>query len=118
MPRRKSNPLRRRKASVARSAPLRPLAKTATGIQGLDEVTGGGLPRGRTTLICGSAGSGKTIEVWRFGLLVPITADMISTYCVDGDDEHVERPKLAGNRDMFAAAREKREHERDSSKES
>ncbi|HUE72556.1 MAG TPA: circadian clock protein KaiC [Pirellulaceae bacterium] len=37
------------------------LAKSPTGIQGLDEITGGGLPRGRTTLICGGAGSGKTL---------------------------------------------------------
>ncbi|MGC2210508.1 MAG: circadian clock protein KaiC [Candidatus Korobacteraceae bacterium] len=40
------------------------LRKTPTGIEGLDEVTLGGLPTGRTTLICGSAGSGKTV----FGL--------------------------------------------------
>jgi circadian clock protein KaiC len=40
------------------------LPKAATGIQGLDEITGGGLPRGRPTLISGGAGSGKTL----FGL--------------------------------------------------
>jgi circadian clock protein KaiC len=32
-----------------------------TGIRGLDEALGGGLPRGRTTLVVGSTGSGKTI---------------------------------------------------------
>jgi circadian clock protein KaiC len=37
------------------------LAKTASGIDGLDEITRGGLPRGRPTLICGSAGCGKTL---------------------------------------------------------
>jgi circadian clock protein KaiC len=37
------------------------LPKVKTGIRGLDEVTGGGLPRGRPTLICGSAGCGKTL---------------------------------------------------------
>lgn len=37
------------------------LPKIKTGIQGLDDITGGGLPRGRSTLICGGAGSGKTI---------------------------------------------------------
>ena len=37
------------------------LAKAPTGIQGLDEITLGGLPRGRPTLVCGSAGSGKTL---------------------------------------------------------
>jgi circadian clock protein KaiC len=37
------------------------LAKAPTGIRGLDEITGGGLPRGRPTLVCGDAGSGKTM---------------------------------------------------------
>ena len=40
------------------------LPKASTGIQGLDEITGGGLPRGRPTLVSGGAGSGKTL----FGL--------------------------------------------------
>jgi circadian clock protein KaiC len=39
----------------------RSLPKAATGIRGLDEITGGGLPRGRSTLVCGSAGCGKTL---------------------------------------------------------
>lgn len=37
------------------------LAKAATGIRGFDELTGGGLPRGRTTLVTGGAGSGKSL---------------------------------------------------------
>lgn len=37
------------------------LRKSPTGIKGLDEITGGGLPTGRPTLICGSAGCGKTL---------------------------------------------------------
>ena len=37
------------------------LAKAATGITGLDDITFGGLPAGRPTLICGSAGCGKTL---------------------------------------------------------
>jgi circadian clock protein KaiC len=37
------------------------LPKAPTGISGLDEVTGGGLPRGRPTLVCGPAGCGKTL---------------------------------------------------------
>ncbi len=40
---------------------LRGLVKVPTGIRGLDEITGGGIPLGRTTLICGSAGCGKTL---------------------------------------------------------
>jgi len=37
------------------------LAKSPTGIPGLDEITFGGLPRGRPTLVCGRAGCGKTL---------------------------------------------------------
>ncbi len=42
------------------------LEKTITGIEGLDEITGGGLPRGRPSLICGAAGCGKTIFAMEF----------------------------------------------------
>ena len=42
------------------------LPKTFTGIQGLDEITGGGLPHGRPTLVSGGAGSGKTLFALEF----------------------------------------------------
>ena len=42
------------------------LPKAPTGIQGLDELTGGGLPKGRPTLLCGSAGCGKTLLAMEF----------------------------------------------------
>ena len=42
------------------------LAKAPSGIEGLDEITGGGLPRGRPTLVCGSAGCGKTLLAMEF----------------------------------------------------
>ena len=42
------------------------LQKSPTGIQGLDEITGGGLPTGRPTLVCGSAGCGKTLLAVEF----------------------------------------------------
>jgi circadian clock protein KaiC len=42
------------------------LHKSPTGIQGLDEITGGGLPKGRPTLVCGSAGCGKTLLAMEF----------------------------------------------------
>ena len=44
----------------------RSLPKTLTGITGFDEVTGGGLPTGRPTLVCGSAGCGKTLFATEF----------------------------------------------------
>ena len=42
------------------------LPKAATGIRGLDEITRGGLPQGRPTLICGGPGSGKTLLALTF----------------------------------------------------
>ena len=48
------------KADV-KSEQLPTIEKAPTGIQGLDEITYGGLPKGRPTLLCGSAGCGKTL---------------------------------------------------------
>jgi len=42
------------------------LSKSPTGILGFDEITNGGLPQGRPTLVCGSAGSGKTLFAMEF----------------------------------------------------
>ncbi|HEY7089955.1 MAG TPA: circadian clock protein KaiC [Tepidisphaeraceae bacterium] len=42
------------------------LLKAQSGIQGLDEITRGGLPSGRPTLVCGSAGCGKTLFAMEF----------------------------------------------------
>lgn len=42
------------------------LSKAATGISGLDQITYGGLPRGRTTLVCGGPGCGKTLMAMEF----------------------------------------------------
>jgi circadian clock protein KaiC len=47
-------------------AAQRGIAKAPTGIAGLDELTGGGLPAGRPTLICGGAGCGKTLVAATF----------------------------------------------------
>ncbi len=50
--------LARKRPRAARPAGIE---KAPSGIQGLDEITGGGLPRGRPTLVCGGAGCGKTL---------------------------------------------------------
>jgi circadian clock protein KaiC len=42
------------------------MPKSPTGIQGLDEITAGGLPKGRPTLVCGGAGCGKTLLAMEF----------------------------------------------------
>ena len=42
------------------------LPKSPTNIHGLDEITGGGLPKGRPTLVCGGAGCGKTLFAMEF----------------------------------------------------
>ena len=48
------------------TSPTAGLPKCPTGIQGLDEITGGGLPRGRPTLVCGGTGCGKTLLAAEF----------------------------------------------------
>lgn len=48
------------------SSPPPGLEKAPTGIRGLDEVTAGGLPRGRPTLVCGGPGCGKTLLATEF----------------------------------------------------
>jgi circadian clock protein KaiC len=53
-------------ADLSTRRPPRVLRKTPTGISGLDEVTDGGLPMGRPTLVCGPAGCGKTLLAIEF----------------------------------------------------
>jgi circadian clock protein KaiC len=48
------------------SANLQQLEKSPTGIPGLDEIVNGGLPKGRTTLVCGGPGCGKTLLAMEF----------------------------------------------------
>lgn len=45
---------------------MKPLPKAPTGIPGMDEITAGGLPRGRPTLVAGGAGCGKTLFAMEF----------------------------------------------------
>lgn len=54
------------KAVQTNNKERRSLPKASTGIQGLDEITQGGFPRARPTLICGSAGAGKTLLAMEF----------------------------------------------------
>jgi circadian clock protein KaiC len=55
-------------ARMALTHPVGPATvdKTPSGIAGFDQITGGGLPRGRSTLVCGGPGSGKTIFAIEF----------------------------------------------------
>jgi circadian clock protein KaiC len=53
-------------ASATTNTSLERLEKSPTGIRGLDEITEGGLPQGRPTLVCGGAGSGKTLLSMQF----------------------------------------------------
>ena len=52
--------------SITAKASQKELRKSPTGIRGLDEITGGGLPAGRSTLVCGGAGCGKTLLATEF----------------------------------------------------
>jgi circadian clock protein KaiC len=51
---------------IDRHAELEGVSKVLTGIEGFDEVTGGGLPQGRPALVVGGAGSGKTLFAMEF----------------------------------------------------
>ena len=53
--------MKRVTVTATKSAALQPLPKVATGIPGFDELSHGGLPRNRTTLLRGGPGSGKTV---------------------------------------------------------
>jgi len=53
--------MKRVTVTATKSAALQPLPKIATGIPGFDELSHGGLPRNRTTLLRGGPGSGKTV---------------------------------------------------------
>jgi circadian clock protein KaiC len=61
MPRQPRPSTRRRKSSAPSS-----IAKVATGISGFDDITDGGLPQGRPTLVCGGPGCGKTLFALQF----------------------------------------------------
>lgn len=52
--------------SKRKSSPHSRLKKSRTGIHGFDEITGGGLPTGRPTLVCGAAGCGKSLFAAEF----------------------------------------------------
>lgn len=58
--------LRERKSTITKARSGAGLPKSPTGIRGLDDITGGGLPAGRPTLVCGSAGCGKTLFAMEF----------------------------------------------------
>src|SRR4051812_38962418 len=52
--------------ALARGVGAGVLPKCPTGIEGLDQITGGGIPLGRPTLVCGGAGCGKTLLAMEF----------------------------------------------------
>lgn len=54
------------KAVSVRKPAKRAILKAQTGVHGLDEITQGGVPKGRPTLICGGAGCGKTLLAMEF----------------------------------------------------
>ena len=58
--------LTKEKKQTRTTKKLAGLEKCPTGIRGLDEITDGGLPRGRPTLVCGGAGCGKTLLAMEF----------------------------------------------------
>jgi circadian clock protein KaiC len=71
------------------TAVTRARAKSPTGILGLDEITHGGLPKGRPTLVCGGAGSGKTLLATSFlvnGVVKFDEPGVLMTFEENGDE--------------------------------
>ena len=59
-------PRAKERMTSPKSSRSSPVAKVATGIDGFDEITEGGLPEGRPTLVCGGPGCGKTLFALQF----------------------------------------------------
>lgn len=66
MPSRRRSPAKKTRATTSSALSHPALAKSPTGISGLDDITGGGVPTGRPTLVCGSAGCGKSLLATEF----------------------------------------------------
>jgi circadian clock protein KaiC len=85
------------------------LEKTSTGITGLDEITGGGVPSGRPTLICGGAGCGKTllgVEFLARGALQFNEPGVLMTF--EENEEELTRNVRSLGFDLSALARSKK----------
>lgn len=61
----RSQNVKKKETAPSKNPPAR-LEKVPTGIAGLDEITGGGFPKGRPALVWGSAGCGKTLLAMEF----------------------------------------------------
>ena len=73
------------------------VAKARIGIKGLDDITGGGFPRGRSTLLCGQAGTGKTLLALEFiarGALLQDEPGVFLTFEENTDDMLVNAASL------------------------
>lgn len=96
-----------RRRSGAAIGPRPDLPKAATGIRGLDEITGGGLPRGRPTLICGGPGSGKTLLALTFlanGALFFDEPGVLMTFEENADEIGSDVASLGFNTQALVAA--------------
>jgi len=71
------------------------LRKSPTGITGLDEITGGGLPTGRPTLVCGSAGCGKKLLAMKILVRGAVEFGEPGVFMMHGTNEY---PFLIGER--------------------
>jgi KaiC/GvpD/RAD55 family RecA-like ATPase len=88
-------------AGLGRSIP-----KSPTGVQGLDEITAGGLPRGRPTLVCGGAGSGKTLLAASFrvnGIREFGEHGVLTTFEENGDEIASDVASLDANASILRA---------------
>jgi len=91
------------------SGKRRGIDKVKTGIEGFDAITGGGLPRGRPTLVCGGAGCGKTLFSLFFLVHGIVACDESGVFVsFEESPEDVVRNFASFGHDLEALVRDKR----------
>jgi circadian clock protein KaiC len=102
-------PTRDRKTTRTRkSASSSALAKVATGIEGFDDITGGGLPEGRPTLVCGGPGCGKTLFALEFLVHAAIRGESGVFVTFEETEEDILKNAASLGYDVPALLRRKR----------
>jgi circadian clock protein KaiC len=104
VPTRDRKTTRTRKSAAASSA----LAKVATGIEGFDDITGGGLPEGRPTLVCGGPGCGKTLFALEFLVHAAIRGESGVFVTFEETEEDILKNAASLGYDVPALLRRKR----------
>ncbi|MGQ9759032.1 MAG: ATPase domain-containing protein [Candidatus Methanomethylicaceae archaeon] len=85
------------------------IEKVPSGMSGLDELLGGGLPKGRITLVCGGPGSGKTILCTNFLVAGALKYDEAGVFVsLDESKDHLSKEMMSFGWDLKRLEEEKK----------